>query len=145
MKKNVLALLAVAGIFVACAPAAKTTATPPVPGAQQATGTPFAGIKKADQSVAEIFAGKDGFADTVVNVRGKVVKYNSQIMGKNWIHLQDGTGSPGANDLMVTTADAAKLGDIVVVSGKISRNKDFGSGYKYDLILEDAKVLVEAK
>ena len=145
MKKNALALLAVAGIFAACAPASKTTPTPaqstPAPGA----ATAAAGIKKADQTVAEVYAGKDTLGGTVVKVRGKVVKYNSQIMGKNWVHVQDGTGGPGTNDLMVTTADTAKTGDIVLVSGTITLDKDFGSGYKYALILEDAKVTVETK
>ena len=114
----------------------------PAPPAQGAKPAP-SDIKKADQTVADIYAGKDTLGDTVVNVRGKVVKYNAQIMGKNWVHVQDGSGSSGTNDLMVTTQDAAKVGDVVLVSGKITRNKDFGSGYKYDLIIEDAKVLVE--
>jgi hypothetical protein len=145
MKKNVLALLAVAGFVVACAPASKTPATPAQSSSVPGTGAPFAGIKKSDQTVAELYAGKDRLADTVVNVRGKVVKYNPQIMGKNWVHVQDGTGSSGTNDLMVTTAATTKVGDIVLVSGKITLNKDFGSGYKYALILEDANVVVETK
>jgi len=145
MTKNVFALLTVAGIVVACAPVSKTPATPALSNPQQGTATASAGVKKADQTVAEIYAGKDSLAGTLVNVRGKVVKYNSQIMGKNWVHVQDGTGAPGSNDLMVTTADAAKTGDIVLVSGKITLDKDFGSGYRYALILEDAKVLVETK
>ena len=111
----------------------------------QGAATPSAGIKKADQTVAEIYAGQNGLLGTVVKVRGKVVKFSAQIMGKNWVHLQDGTGSAGTNDLTVTTADTAKVGDIVLVSGKISQNRDFGGGYRYALILEDAKVAVEAK
>ena len=105
--------------------------------------TSFAGIKKADQTVAEVYAGKDSLLGTVVNVRGKVVKFSSQIMGKNWAHIQDGTGSSGTNDLTVTTADTTRVGDTVLVSGKITLNKDFGAGYKYALILEDARVTVE--
>jgi hypothetical protein len=66
-------------------------------------------------------------------------------MGKNWVHVQDGTGSSGSNDLTATTADTAKVGDTVLVSGKITQNKDFGAGYRYALILEDAKVTVEVK
>ncbi len=111
----------------------------------QGAATPAAGIKKADQTVAEIYAGQNDLLDTVVKVRGKVVKFSPQIMGKNWVHLQDGTDSAGTNDLTVTTADTASVGDIVLVSGKITQNKDFGGGYKYDLIIEDAKVAVEAK
>ena len=166
MNKQMVAIVAVAGIVVACAPASNTPANPAATGSApanqqqlppghvpisnpappaQATKPALSDIKKADQTVADIYAGKDTLGDTVVNVRGKVVKYNAQIMGKNWVHVQDGSGSSGTNDLMVTTPDTAKVGDIVLVSGKITRNKDFGSGYKYALILEDAKITVEAK
>jgi hypothetical protein len=78
-----------------------------------------------------------------VVVRAKVVKYNPQIMGKNWLHLEDGTGKAGSNDLTVTTNGEAKVGDTVLVTGVVTTNKDFGAGYKYDVILEDANVKVE--
>jgi ribosomal protein S17 len=103
----------------------------------------FAGIKKADKTVADIYGGKSGLAGKDVSVRGKVVKFSPQIMGKNWIHVQDGTGQAGSNDLTVTTLDEAKVGDTVLITGKITLNKDFGMGYKYDLIIEDGKVKVE--
>ena len=151
MKRNLVAVVAVAGIVVACAPGSQTPASPAAAGNSQANpaqpaqggATPSAGIKKADQTVAEVYAEQNDLLGTVVKVRGKVVKFSAQIMGKNWVHIQDGTGSAGTNDLTVTTADSAKVGDIVLVSGKISLDKDFGSGYRYALILEDAKVLVE--
>ena len=105
----------------------------------------LAGIKKAveGKTVAEIFGSKAKLGGQQVKVRGKVVKYNSNILGKNWLHIRDGTGSEGCNDLVVTTAAVVKVGDTVVVSGAISLNKDFGSGYKYAVIIEDAKVAVE--
>ena len=103
----------------------------------------FGGIKKADKTVGDIYGGKAGLAGKDVAVRGKVVKFSPQIMGKNWIHVQDGTGAAGTNDLTVTTLDEAKVGDTVLISGKITLNKDFGMGYKYDLIIEDGKVKVE--
>jgi hypothetical protein len=103
----------------------------------------FSGIKKADKTVGEIFAGKSGLSGKDVSVRGKVVKFSPQIMGKNWIHVQDGTGQAGGNDLTVTTLNEAKVGDTVVVTGKVTLNKDFGMGYKYDLIIEDGKIKVE--
>jgi ribosomal protein S17 len=103
----------------------------------------FSGIKKADKTVADIYGGKSGLAGKDVSVRGKVVKFSPQIMGKNWIHVQDGTGQAGSNDLTVTTLDEAKVGDTVLITGKITLNKDFGMGYKYDLIIEDGKVKVE--
>ncbi|MHB8834663.1 MAG: nucleotide-binding protein [Candidatus Methylomirabilia bacterium] len=103
----------------------------------------FTGIKKADKTVADIYAGQASLGGKEVSVRGKVVKFSPQIMGKNWVHVQDGTGQAGSNDLTVTTADAAKAGDTVLVTGKITLKKDFGMGYKYDLIIEDGKVKVE--
>ena len=106
-------------------------------------GVALEGISKAENTVGEVLGSKDQFADKEVTIRGKVVKYNSQIMGKNWIHLQDGTGAQGANDLTVTTANEAKVGDTVLVTGKLVLNKDFGFGYKYDAMIEDAKVTIE--
>lgn len=100
-------------------------------------------IKKAGKTVAEIFAEKDQLNGKAVEVRGKVVKYSPEIMGKNWIHIQDGTGGEGTNDLTVTTSAQAAQGDTVVVSGQVTTNKDFGYGYKYDVIIEDATVKAE--
>ncbi len=136
MKKNAAVIIVVAGILSACASVAQQ---PP------ASQSPTAPAAPTVQTIADIYAGQDGLADKVVNVRGKVVKFSAMIMGKNWIHLQDGTGTPGSNDLTVTTADTAKIGDTILVSGKITLNKDFGGGYKYGVIMEDGKVQVEAK
>lgn len=72
-----------------------------------------------------------------------MVKYNANILGKNWLHIQDGTGSDGSNDLLVTTKSEAKRGDTVLIEGVVALNKDFGSGYKYKLLVEEAKATVE--
>lgn len=103
------------------------------------------GIKRATdgKKVAEIFAGRGELAGKQVMVRGKVVKFLPQVMGKNWLHLQDGSGSEGTNDLTVTTGTTVKVGDVVLVSGVVSVNRDFGYGYSYDVIIEDAEVTVE--
>ncbi len=106
-------------------------------------GVDLQGITKAKNTVGEVLGAKDSFAGKEISIRGKVVKYNAQIMGKNWIHLQDGTGEQGTNDLTVTTAGEAKVGDTVLVTGKLVLDKDFGFGYKYDAIIEDAQVKVE--
>lgn len=108
-------------------------------------GIDLSGIKKAEggQTVADVFSGKADLTGKDVKVRGKVVKFSPDIMGKNWIHLQDGTGAAGTNDLTVTTSETVKVGDTVVVAGKLSTDKDFGYGYKYEVILEDAKITAE--
>ena len=101
--------------------------------------TPAAG----GQTVGDIYAKKAELGGKPVKVRGKVVKFSPQIMGKNWIHIQDGTGDAGANDLTVTTSATANTGDTVVISGTLSLDKDFGYGYAYGVIVEDAEVTVE--
>lgn len=110
-----------------------------------ATNIDLTGIKAAagGQTIADIFSKKAELTGKPVKVRGKVVKFSPEIMGKNWLHIQDGTGAEGANDLTVTTAGVAKMGDTVVISGVLSTDKDFGYGYKYDVLVEDATVTVE--
>jgi hypothetical protein len=91
-------------------------------------------------TVAEILAKGAALKDKPVLVRGKIVKYNEGIMGKNWIHLRDGTGSEKSanNDVLVTTTNQAKPGDLVTVKGVVRTDKDFGSGYAYKVMIEDA-------
>lgn len=103
------------------------------------------GITKAPggKTVAEVFAERKALNGKKVLVRGKVVKYMSGIMGKNWLHVKDGTGASGTDDLVVTTDVTAKVGDKVLVSGALASDKDFGSGYRYDAIVENAEVTVE--
>ena len=107
------------------------------------TDVDLSNIEAADQTVADIFANKADLAGKPVKVRGKVVKFSPEIMGTNWIHLQDGSGGAGTNDLTVTTKSTAKVGDTVVISGVLTTDKDFGYGYAYDVIIEDAEVTVE--
>ncbi len=91
-------------------------------------------------SLARIFADPGAYANKTVKVRGTVVKVNEHIMGKNWIHIQDGTEHDGQFDLTITTLETVKPGNVVTVEGNIILNKDFGYGYNYDIIMEDAKV-----
>jgi len=118
----------------------------PVEGHPQVAVQPaqkISGVAKADKTVAEVFAEKGSLAGKAVKVRGKVVKFSPEIMGKNWLHIQDGSGQAGSNDLTVNTSSVAKVGDTVVVSGKLVADKDFGYGYKYPVMIEDAAVKVE--
>ena len=89
-------------------------------------------------TVAKIFEDKAALAGKPVVLRGKVVKVNNGILGRNWVHLQDGTGAAGTNDLMVTTNATATVGDVVVVRGKVAVDQDFGGGYRYAVLVEDA-------
>jgi hypothetical protein len=95
------------------------------------------------KTISELFSGKEELADTEISVRGRVVKFNAGIMGRNWIHIQDGSGPEGSNDLTVTTADTVQLGDLVVIRGTLKTNQDFGHGYAYDVLIENATVSVE--
>lgn len=92
------------------------------------------------QTVADVVTKRADLKDKVVQVRGKVVKYNPRIMGKNWVHLRDGTGTEAdeTNDLLVTTKDITKVGDVVTAKGVVRVEKDFGSGYAYNVMLEEA-------
>ena len=100
-------------------------------------------IEKAEGgiSLGELFANPESYKGKIVKIKGEVVKYNEAIMGKNWVHIQDGTGNEGLFDLAVTTADIVKVGDVVTFTGIINLNKDFGAGYIYEVIMEDAKLL----
>ncbi len=75
-----------------------------------------------------------------VAFKGKVVKVNNNIMKKNFLHVQDGTGKEGTNNIIVTSAQTAKEGDMVSIVGKVTLDRDFGSGYLYPLIVEDAVI-----
>lgn len=97
---------------------------------------------QGSKTIAEIYASKDALAGKTVKARGKVVKVNSGIMGRNWIHIQDGTQAAGGKyDLLITTLEEAKIGEVILVEGKAAANKDFGSGYSYEVLIEDAKIV----
>jgi len=106
------------------------------------------GITKAEggKTVAEVFAEKDALAGQKVAVRGKVVKTNAGIMDKDWVHVRDGSGEEGKNDLTVTTTSKPlpNVGDTVLVTGTVVLDKDFSMGYQYPVMLEGAEVKIEA-
>jgi hypothetical protein len=94
-------------------------------------------------SIADVWAKRTALAGKEITVRGKIVKVNSAILDRNWIHLQDGSGSATdrTNDLTVTTDAALKVGDTVTITGVLAVGKDFGAGYAYDAILENGRVV----
>ena len=91
--------------------------------------------------LSDIFANKSNFAGKKVKVTGQVVKFSPEIMNKNWVHLQDGSEANGTYDLTITTIDTVAVGSVVTLEGVIAVDKDFGYGYKYDILLEEAKVI----
>jgi hypothetical protein len=93
-------------------------------------------------AIEEIYAKKKDLAQKPVGVRAKVVKFLPEIMGKNWIHIQDGTGSAENNnyDITVSTLETAAVGDEVIVNGTLGVDKDFGFGCAFALIIEDATI-----
>lgn len=121
------------------APAADTPA--------QRMQAPDAGAIQVDppaggRTIQQIWADKASLGGKEVVVRGKVVKSLPGIMGTNWLHLQDGTGSreAGDHDLTVTTDAAVSVGEIVTARGILAVDKDFGAGYRYGAILEKAAI-----
>ncbi len=96
---------------------------------------------KGGATVGEIYAKKNELAGKTVKVKGKVVKFNPEILGRNWIHIQDGTDYNGKYDLLITSQAKVNVGDVVVFEGKVAVNKDFGAGYVYEVLLENGKLL----
>ncbi len=94
------------------------------------------------KTIAEIWASKGALKDRRVVVRGKVVKFLPSIMGKNWMHVRDGSGTRGKgdDDIAVISDDRATVGSVVTLTGTVRLDKDFGAGYQYPVIIEDAKL-----
>ena len=92
-------------------------------------------------TIAELYANKANYSDKKVKLKGAVVKVNDQIMGRNWIHLQDGTKNGEDFDLTLTTQATVLVGDVITIEGVVALAKDFGSGYFYPLIIEDATIV----
>ena len=94
-----------------------------------------------EMEIGKLLEGKAGFNGKTVKLKGKVTKYNGGIMQKNWIHLQDGTAAGDKFDITITSTQEVKVGDMITVEGQIALNKDFGYGYFYDVIMENAKII----
>jgi len=111
------------------------------PAVADATAEPF----EEGKDIAWVYANKDQLAGQSISLRGKVVKYNANILGRSFLHIQDGSGSAadGNNDLIVTTSSEVTVGATVVATGNIILDKDFGAGYSYPVLMEDADVTAE--
>lgn len=92
-------------------------------------------------TIAGLFENKNNYSGKVVKIRGKITKVNPAIMGKNWIHLQDGTEFNGQFDLTITSDLELQPGSIITIEGKIVLDKDFGYGYSYAVLMEEGKLV----
>jgi hypothetical protein len=94
-------------------------------------------------TLEQVYDQREQLAGKEIVVKGIVTKYNPAILNRNWLHIQDGTEKGKNYDLTITTNDETKVGEIVVFKGTLNLNVDFGSGYAYDLILENATLQKE--
>jgi len=92
-------------------------------------------------TIAKLMETKQAVSGKVIKVKGSVTKFNPQIMGKNWVHVQDGSEFQGTFDLTITTDLEVTLGQIVTFEGKIALDKDFGYGYSYKVLMEEGKIV----
>ena len=92
------------------------------------------------KSIEALFAEKTQLNGKQVQIKGKVAKVTNGVMKKNFLHLQDGTGKEGTNDLTVTSQDTAQIGDEVIVTGVVATDLDFGGGYTFPLIVQEATI-----
>jgi hypothetical protein len=115
--------------------ASPTTTTAPM-SESKPTNTSEAKSTGKEIAIKEILANGSAYKGKKIQVSGECVKANYQIMNRNWYHIQDGQ----KNDLTVTSADQIKVGDKASFEGVLAIDKDFGAGYRYKVILEEARV-----
>jgi len=118
---------------------------PALPTPKAPEGMDLTGMAKAEggYTIAELYAGRADLSGKIVKVRGRVVKFRPEIMGTNWVHVQDGTGAAGANDLTVTTSAKLSIGDLVLIEGPLAVDLVLGHGMQYPVLVREAKIKVE--
>ncbi len=112
----------------------------PIPKAAAVTA-PQAGEVAAladGKTVAAIYAESAQLKGQEVSLNAKVIKISMHIMGKNWVTLQDGTGTEPDNRIMATTQEVVEPGDLVTAKGSLDTDVDLGYGYQYKVLLEQA-------
>jgi len=92
-------------------------------------------------TIGKLMSEKKSFSGKTIKVKGVVTKVNEEIMGKNWIHIQDGTEGEGVYDLTITSLQSVSVGDTVTFEGKIALDKDFGYGYFYNVLMEEGGLI----
>jgi hypothetical protein len=136
-------LVAVASIFAVQVAWAWGDASQMPGGQAKAPDVVVGSVPKAEganaRTVAEVYTNRLALKDKPVTIRAKVVKVTPAVMGKNWVHLRDGSGSAtdGTNDVLATSKDEPKVGDVVVAKGVVKTDVNLGSGYAYKVLVED--------
>ncbi len=129
-------------MFAVTAPAGTKMRNPHTKGVTPKTA-PKKRMRKADggYSVEEVFLQRSALNGKTVKVRGVVTKVSHGIMKRDWVHIEDGSGHEGTDDLVFTTANASGInaGDIVIAEGTVETDKDFGYGYFYPVIIEKSR------
>jgi hypothetical protein len=92
-------------------------------------------------TIGDLFSDPDAYEGKKIRIRGEVTKFNAAIIERNWVHIQDGTEYEGKFDLTATSSESFVVGSTVTVEGKVTLNLDFGYGYSYDILLEEAAVV----
>ena len=102
-------------------------------------------VKKADNgyTIAECYSQKDELKGKTILIRARVVKFSTKIKGRNWVHIRDGSGKSGSNDITFTTKETFVPGDLILIKGILILNKDIGSGYLFPVFMEDPEVMKE--
>jgi hypothetical protein len=122
------------------------TGTAPVPHGGAPAAAAVKKVPKATgpdaRTVEEVVKGKASLKDKPVLVNAQVVKVTNDVMGRNWVHLQDGTGkaADGTHDVIATTKDKVAVGDVVKAKGTVRTDVNIGSGYSYAVLIEDARL-----
>jgi hypothetical protein len=95
--------------------------------------------------VGQVHAERQKLAGRPVRVRGVVTKAIPNVLGRTFVHLRDGSGKAEDNthDLTITTQDKPSVGDTVLYEGTLAVDRDYGSGYKYQAVLESARTVSE--
>lgn len=98
-------------------------------------------VAKGNISLSDLYKYRDSFAGRTIRITGTVTKFNANILGKNWIHIEDGSLKKNPSDIIVTIDEEVKIGEKVICEGQITIDRDFGSGYKFDVMMENAKII----
>jgi len=121
------------------------TSAPESPSAASASAPEVVDIAPPEGglSVAELHRRRAELAGQTVTVRGKVTKYTERVLGRNWLHIIDGTADGAVSDLTISSADRARVGDVVTATGTVVVDEDLGYGYQYEVLLKDAELAPE--